>query len=79
MFDVNSVRQICPALSGQVHGRPLIYLDNAAITPMAYNVDDNNYIMLRDLGLLLDFQVDFDTTTKTVFIDTTSSYHYSGN
>ncbi len=40
MFDVNSVRQICPALAGQVHGRPLIYLDNAATAQMPQPVWD---------------------------------------
>ena len=40
MFDVNSVRQTCPALTGQVHGRPLIYLDNAATAQMPQPVWD---------------------------------------
>ena len=40
MFDVNSVRQTCPALAGQVHGRPLIYLDNAATAQMPQPVWD---------------------------------------
>ncbi len=33
-FDVNAVRACYPALNGQVHGRPLVYLDNAATAQM---------------------------------------------
>ncbi len=40
MFDVNSVRQAYPALAGQVHGKPLVYLDNAATSQMARPVWD---------------------------------------
>jgi len=32
MFDVQALRQDFPILSRQVHGRPLVYLDNAATT-----------------------------------------------
>lgn len=40
MFDVNSVRQAYPALAGQVHGKPLVYLDNAATSQMSRPVWD---------------------------------------
>ena len=33
-FDVNALRPAFPALSEQVHGRPLVYLDNAATAQM---------------------------------------------
>ena len=33
-FDVHALRPAFPALSEQVHGRPLIYLDNAATAQM---------------------------------------------
>ena len=39
-----------------------IYLD-------AYNIKGNNYFKLRDLGDLLDFNVDWDEGTKQVIID----------
>jgi len=32
MFDVAAVRAQFPALHQQVHGKPLVYLDNAATT-----------------------------------------------
>ena len=32
MFDVNRIREDFPILATQVHGRPLVYLDNAATT-----------------------------------------------
>ncbi len=32
MYDINKVRQDFPILSRKVHGRPLVYLDNAATT-----------------------------------------------
>ncbi|GAF86618.1 unnamed protein product, partial [marine sediment metagenome] len=32
MFDVQAIRQDFPILSRQVHGKPLVYLDNAATT-----------------------------------------------
>src|SRR5487761_598174 len=32
MYDVNLIREDFPILRRQVHGRPLVYLDNAATT-----------------------------------------------
>jgi cysteine desulfurase/selenocysteine lyase len=32
MFDVEAIRRDFPVLSRQVHGKPLVYLDNAATT-----------------------------------------------
>jgi len=52
----------------------LVYQDNAAINPMAYNIDGNNYVMLRDIGLLFNFSVTYNSATKTILIDTSSSY-----
>lgn len=37
-FDVESLRRAYPALSEQVHGRPLVYLDNAATAQMPHPV-----------------------------------------
>jgi len=51
-----------------------IYLDGRLVTPMAYNIDGNNCVMLRDLGLLLNFYVGYTKATETVSIVTTSSY-----
>ena len=40
MFDVNSVRRAYTALAGQAHGKPLVYLDNAATAQMPQPVWD---------------------------------------
>ncbi len=40
MYDIESVRKDFPILSRQVHGRPLVYLDNAATTQKPRQVID---------------------------------------
>ena len=40
-FDVNSVRQDFPILGIQVHGKPLVYLDNAATSQKPQAVIDS--------------------------------------
>jgi len=65
------------ALSAPTKIEPLaqtIYKDGEKIVPMAYNINDNNYVMLRDIGLLFDFSVTYDSSTATVVIDTASGY-----
>ena len=52
-----------------------VYLDNGYVTPMAYNIDGNNYFLLRDLALLLDFGVDY--SNGLVSINTSRGYVYS--
>lgn len=44
----------------------------------AYALDGNNYFMLRDLGMALDFGVDWDGKAGAVVIDTTKGYHPDG-
>lgn len=44
-----------------------------------YNISDYNYFKLRDIAMLLNgtpaqFEVEFDTTTKTVFVTTGKAY-----
>ncbi|MBQ6808062.1 MAG: cadherin-like beta sandwich domain-containing protein, partial [Firmicutes bacterium] len=51
-----------------------VYLNSAQVAPMAYNIDGNNYLMLRDLALLLDFGMSYDANSGTVAISTTGSY-----
>ena len=38
MFDVNDIRNQFPILAEQVHGKPLVYLDNAATTQKPLSV-----------------------------------------
>lgn len=44
------------------------------LNPLVYSIDGANYLMLRDVGRILDFGVDYDSVTGTVLIDTNKSY-----
>ena len=52
-----------------------VYQDGSLISPTAYNIDGNNYFLLRDLAALFDFGVSF--SGSTVSISTSSGYSYS--
>ena len=51
-----------------------IYLDGKQITLTAYNIDDNNYFKLRDIGAAFNFGVDWDGANNTIIIDTSKGY-----
>lgn len=51
-----------------------VYLDEEEIQLTAYNIENNNYFKLRDIGRLFDFGVDFDAIRNTIFIDTSKGY-----
>lgn len=51
-----------------------IEIDGRAVDPTGYQIDGNNYFMLRDLGKLMDFAVRFDSAAQSVWIDTTRPY-----
>jgi hypothetical protein len=51
-----------------------ISLNGADQTFTAYNIDGNNYFMLRDLGKALGFNVTWDNTSRTVSIQTGVDY-----
>ncbi|MBN7773849.1 cadherin-like beta sandwich domain-containing protein [Clostridium aminobutyricum] len=51
-----------------------VYLDGSSVSLMTYNIDGNNYVMLRDVAMLFNFGLSYDTSTETVKIVTTSSY-----
>ncbi|MDD4390687.1 MAG: hypothetical protein PHW03_07865 [Eubacteriales bacterium] len=51
-----------------------ILLDGKEITPTAYNIGDNNYFKLRDIGQLLDFGITWDGTNNRIIIDTSTGY-----
>lgn len=48
-----------------------VYLDGHEVEMSGYLIADNNYVKLRDVGELLDFNVYWE---DGVFLDTTSSY-----
>jgi hypothetical protein len=47
-----------------------IILNGNQINPTAFNINDSNYFMLRDLGTALGFGVDWDDATRTILITT---------
>lgn len=51
--------------------------DGKAIYPMAYNIDDVNYVMVRDLASLMDFGCSYDNNSRTIRVTTTSSYVFN--
>ena len=51
-----------------------IYVDGAPADLAAYNINDNNYFKLRDLGKVLGFNVGWDNATHTVSILTDEPY-----
>lgn len=48
-----------------------VYVDGNRVYPTGYNIADNNYFKLRDIGKLVGFGVDYDEATQTVEISTT--------
>lgn len=48
----------------------VIYLNGEPISPIAYNIGGRNFFMLRDLGDILGFGVDWDGATNTILIST---------
>ncbi len=51
-----------------------IFVDGKLTTFMAFNIADNNYIKLRDLGKVFDFNVTWNEETQTIEIITAESY-----
>lgn len=51
-----------------------VYLDGSPVVLTAFNISDNNYFKLRDIGAAFDFNVTWDGTRNTIVIDTTQSY-----
>lgn len=46
-----------------------IYFDDAPLMAKAYLIGNNNYVMLRDVLLLLGADLEWDASSNTVFID----------
>ncbi len=51
-----------------------ILLNGAAVSMEAYNIGGNNYFKLRDVGVALNFGVDWDAGANTVIINTSKGY-----
>lgn len=50
------------------------YLDGMQFLLPAYNIEGNNYVKLRDIGELLDFNVSWDGADNVIRIDTGEVY-----
>jgi len=55
-----------------------IYMDGKVVLFTAYNIGDNNYFKLRDIGEAFDFGVDWDGAAQTIRIDTSKGYTPEG-
>ena len=51
-----------------------IYVDGQPVEMTAYNINDNNYIKLREIGQALNFSVTYQTQTNSVLIDKSLPY-----
>ena len=51
-----------------------IMLDGNKADVTAYNINGNNYFKLVDLAKAVDFNVQYDSATNTVYIDTEKAY-----
>ena len=56
-----------PATPTRTKGQS-VYVDTTRVYPTGYNIKDNNYFKLRDIGQLVGFGVDWDEVTRTVVI-----------
>ena len=51
-----------------------VFLDGKEVSFSAYNIEDNNYFKLRDIGQALDFGVDWIESKFTISIETGKPY-----
>ncbi|MDR0951731.1 MAG: leucine-rich repeat protein [Oscillospiraceae bacterium] len=51
-----------------------VILNGKEVSLTAYHIENNNYFMLRDIGQLFDFEVDWDGANQTIIIDTSKGY-----
>ena len=54
-----------------------IFLDGGLCTSTVYMIDGSNFFRFRDIGILLDFFIDWEAETRTVIIDTSTGYVYN--
>jgi len=55
-----------------------IFLNGKEAQFTAYNIDENNYFKLRDIGQAIDFGVDWDEAKNTIAINTNKGYTQDG-
>lgn len=62
----NALTVVPTSVKGQA-----VYVGSTRVYPTGYNINDNNYFKLRDVGKLAGFGVDWNEDTRTVEISTT--------
>lgn len=65
---------LAPGVQSAVPCRSTVWVNSGAAPLTAYNIGGNNFFRLRDLGITLDFHVDWDDSTGTVLIDTSRGF-----
>ena len=61
-FDIQQIRQEFPTLHQEVHGKPLVYFDNAATSQKPQSVIDriSTYYQLEKNGIIQGARVEID-------------------
>ena len=59
--------QAATNLTATLSNQP-IYVDGQRVSMTAYQIGGNNYVRLRDIGQAVDFAVDYDPATNSVYI-----------
>lgn len=69
--------ELFPLAAGDQYAVPSsasVWLDGAAASLTAYNINGSNFFKLRDLGSALNFYVGWDGVSGTVIVDTSRGY-----
>lgn len=72
--------EMAPGGGGSVTAVPstaAVYIDGRRANLRAYNIDNNNFFMLRDLGTALDFGVEWNSVLGAVMIDSGALEEYA--
>lgn len=65
--------QAADYLKATISSQP-IYVNGQRVQMEAYSIHGNNFVKLRDIGQAVDFGVEYDAATNSVYIDPNSSY-----
>ena len=69
----SGVSAIANEIMARLSNQP-IYVDGQKIEMTAYNINDNNYVKLRDIGKAVDFLVAYNEYSNSVEIDSERPY-----